>query len=72
MQAPIQAPPQPRYFMQLIVGRDWNPSFEKGINAEFPARARKAGSRRAGSKVRNPCLLRLTTFAWRGASGGRS
>jgi hypothetical protein len=67
MQSPIQAPPQPRYFMRLIVGREWNPSFDEGVNAEIGARWATASSMQGEQKVRNPCLLQLTTFSLRSA-----
>ena len=63
MQSPIQAPPQPRYFMQLIVGREWNPSSDEGVNAEIGARWATASSTRGERKVLNPCLLQPTTFS---------
>lgn len=59
MQPPIQAPPQPRYFMQLIVGREWNPEVDEVAGQVTPRRG-----------VRNPSLLQLTTFSQRSGSLG--
>jgi hypothetical protein len=67
MQPPIQAPPQPRYFMQLIVGREWNPSVDEGMNGEREAHGMTRAGARGDRRVRNPCLLQLTTFALRRA-----
>jgi len=60
MQHPTQAPPIPRLFMRLVVGRDWDPRFDP-----------KAIPRRGKSSKppANPCLVQLTTFALRRRRG---
>lgn len=62
MQRPVQAPPQPRPFMQLIVSRAWKPSPEEGENVE-PELGRDR--QRDKQRPHNSCLLQLTTFAIR-------
>lgn len=59
MQAPIQAPPMQRDFMQEIVGRYWSPA------AKETAEDTSKGSRRRKKQVANPCLIQLLTFAVR-------
>lgn len=56
MREPMQAPPVPRLFMRLVVGRDW---------VEQKAIPR----RRKGARPANPCLVQLTTFALRRQRG---
>ncbi len=60
MRAPMQAPPVPRLFMRLVVGRDWDPHFEK---MAIPRRGKSA------KPPPNPCLVQLTTFALRRRKG---
>jgi hypothetical protein len=60
MQAPVQVPPVPRYFMQPIVGREWAPGAEQSTAASVIQRPDKKSRRKA---VTNPCLIQLTTSA---------
>ena len=74
--APRQAPPRPRAFMQLIVGRRPAPEIEakhhdrqfspEGLKAAAckPAPKRtKGGASRRRTGTAGPSLLQLTTFA---------
>ena len=60
MQAPVQVPPVPRFFMKPLVGRDWAPGAEQNATAGGPQRSDKKSRRKT---VSNPCLVQLTTFA---------
>ena len=56
MDAPVQASPMPRRYMQDIVGRDWAPDALDMLR-DVPRRRE-----RRGKKAANPCLIQLTTF----------
>ena len=60
MQAPVQVPPVPRFFMKPVVGRDWAPGAEQSAGAGGAQRPDRKSRRKA---VHNPCLVQLTTFA---------
>jgi hypothetical protein len=59
MEAPVQVPPVPRYFMQPVVGREWVPDAVPRA-AGGAGRPDRKGRRKAPP---NPCLVQLTTFA---------
>jgi len=58
MQAPVQVPPVPRYFMQPIVGKEWLP--QEALRSEGAPRQDRRGRRKSEP---NRCLVQLTTFA---------
>jgi len=66
MQAPIQAKPMTRAFMQEIVGRHWVPDAEQRTAPdELPAPGNSKNKRRKKPSLGGMCLRQLTTFAVR-------
>ena len=61
MDAPIPAPPQPRMFMQHIVGTKWSSYSAKLVFLSVPTEL-MAVKGRGHRRVTNPSLLELRTF----------
>ena len=66
MQAPIQAKPMTRAFMQEIVGRHWVPDAEqRTAPGELSVAGDPKNKRRKKAGLGGMCLRQLTTFAVR-------
>ncbi|MBO0902097.1 hypothetical protein [Jiella sonneratiae] len=64
MDMPRQVKPQPRLFMQEIVGREWVPEAEARSVPKDLLVAKTAKPKRRGRKsASSACLHRLTTFS---------
>ena len=64
MDMPRQAKPQPRLFMQEIVGRQWTPEAERHRSSEIAVVDEKPKPERKRKKAApTPCLPQLMTFS---------
>jgi hypothetical protein len=61
MNAPIPAPPQPRMFMQSIVGTKWSSYSGRLVFFSVPTELMAVKSR-GQRRIPNPSLLELRTF----------